>query len=74
MTLQNERQAECFICSALKNNCKIIKNQDENDAICKEDFIKLCTSDTENYISIHNLEEAQKLWKNIDSDGNFSMS
>lgn len=69
MTLQTEREAVCFICSILKNNCKIIKNQDSNDAICKKDFIKLVTENYEDYIQIMTIKEANEAWRLIESDG-----
>lgn len=69
MHLQIEGTYKCFICNTIKENSKIIKNQDGNDAICKEDFIKLCTEDTNNYVSITNPEEAEILWNGIRRDG-----
>jgi len=66
---QTEGKYKCFICNTLKDGCKIIKNQDSNDAVCKDDFIRLCTDYTENYVQIHTPEEAEKLWKGIGRDG-----
>jgi len=74
MTLQHERNANCFICRTLKNNCKIIQNQDNQDAICKEDFIELLTKDNENFNLILTPVLAEKAWKNIDSKGYFPVS
>ena len=69
MKTQNEGKYKCFICNTLKAGSKIIKNQDGNDAVCKEDFIKLCTDNTNDYIQIHSPEEAEKLWNGIQRDG-----
>jgi len=74
MFLQNERAANCFICETLKNNCKIIQNQDNQDAICKEDFFKLLTEDNENFNLILTPVLARKAWTNIDSKGYFPVS
>lgn len=71
MSLQNERQAACFICNTLKNNCKIIKNQDSDDAICMQDFIKLLTEDTNDYPHLCSGADALYAWYNIDSKGVF---
>lgn len=67
--LQNEGRYTCFICKTLKYSCKIIQNQDSNDAMCKEDFMKLCTEDNTNHIQIHTPKEAEDLWNNIRRDG-----
>lgn len=69
MTLQTERNGCCFICGILKNNIKVIKNQDSNDAICKEDFIKLLTENYDDFIQIMTIPEAKKTWHHIKSDG-----
>ena len=69
MTLQTEMFLKCFICSKLKSTCKIIKNQDGRDAICKEDFIKLVTKNYEDFIQIMTVEEAEKTWAKIKVDG-----
>lgn len=66
---QTERRYKCFICSKVKDCCKIIKNQDSNDAVCKEDFIRLCTEDNSNHIQIYTPKEAEDLWKNLRRDG-----
>lgn len=69
MKPQIEGKYKCFICNILKDHCKIIKNQDSDDAVCKEDFIRLCTDNTTDYIQIHTSEEAEKLWNGIQVDG-----
>lgn len=74
MPLQNERQATCFICNTLKNNCKIIKNQNSNDAVCKDDFVKLLTEDTNDYPHLLSGADALFAWHNINSKGFFPVS
>lgn len=69
MILQTERQAKCFICNTLKPDCKIIKNQDNDDAICKKDFIKLFTKNYYDFIQIMTIDEAKNTWLSIKNDG-----
>ena len=71
MTLQIERLLECFFCKKLQKDCKIIKNQDSNDIICFEDFMKLLTEDNNNFNQILTNKEALAAWNNINSQGFF---
>jgi len=69
MPPQSEREAKCFVCGNLRFNCKILKNQDSTDAICKEDFIKLLINDTDDYVQICTSKEAENMWNKIDITG-----